>query len=61
MLKVSYFQGSDDEDDDEESSQPHSSSQTDSSKPGSLPQSSDSSKIGIFFCLCVCSTYCDWV
>ncbi|XP_010426284.1 PREDICTED: E2F transcription factor-like E2FE [Camelina sativa] len=37
--------GSDDEDDDEESSQPHSSSQTDSSKPGSLPQSSDSPKI----------------
>ncbi|EOA25058.1 hypothetical protein CARUB_v10018365mg [Capsella rubella] len=37
--------GSDDEDDDEESSQPHSSSQTDSSKPGSLPQSSDLSKI----------------
>ncbi|KAL9294247.1 E2F transcription factor-like E2FE [Arabidopsis thaliana] len=37
--------GSDDEDDDEESSQPHSSSQTDSSKPGSLPQSSDPSKI----------------
>ncbi|XP_010503439.1 PREDICTED: E2F transcription factor-like E2FE [Camelina sativa] len=37
--------GSDDEDDDEESSQPHSSSQTDSSKPGSLPQSSDSPKL----------------
>ncbi|CAH2064922.1 unnamed protein product [Thlaspi arvense] len=38
---------SDDEDDEEESSQPHSSSQTDSSKPGSgsLPQSSDPSKI----------------
>ncbi|CAA7043341.1 unnamed protein product [Microthlaspi erraticum] len=36
---------SDDEDDEEESSQPLSSSQTDSSKPGSLPQSSDSSKI----------------
>ncbi|KFK34110.1 hypothetical protein AALP_AA5G103100 [Arabis alpina] len=34
---------SDDEDDDEESSQP--SSQTDSSKAGSLPQTSDSSKI----------------
>ncbi|KAL1192823.1 E2F transcription factor-like E2FE [Cardamine amara subsp. amara] len=37
--------GSDDEDDEEESSQPHSSSQTDTSKPGSLPQSSDPSKI----------------
>ncbi|KAF8100070.1 hypothetical protein N665_0231s0010 [Sinapis alba] len=38
---------SDDEDDEEESSsQPHSSSQTDdTSKPASLPQSSDSSKI----------------
>jgi hypothetical protein len=57
MLKVSYFQGSDDEDDDEESSQPHSSSQTDSSKPGSLPQSSDPSKIGTVS-FCACSTYC---
>lgn len=52
---LSNFQVSDDEDDEEEScSQPHSSSQTDTSKPGSLPQSSDSSKIGNFLCVCVC-------
>lgn len=43
------FQVSDDEDDEEESSsQPLSSSQTDTSKPVSLPQSSDPSKIGTF-------------
>ncbi|KAH0853695.1 hypothetical protein HID58_090634 [Brassica napus] len=40
------FQVSDDEDDEEvSSSQPLSSCQTDTSKPGSLPQSSDPSKI----------------